>query len=137
MHQPVLATVSSNTCNQMHVQIKHSLAHLQNLISTFTGMFAYVFYQAKQGYIYMLENTLFVHAFCQMCLSTQPGALYVVTYSVQLFLIGLTWLAQLPASLLLLRCKPSYFLIQSQILICILYMQHLDFNFKYTFQITS
>ena len=36
MHQPV--TVSSNTCSQMHVQIKHSLAHLQDLIPTLAGI---------------------------------------------------------------------------------------------------
>ena len=32
MHHPVLATVI--TQGQMHVQIKHSLAHLQDLIPT-------------------------------------------------------------------------------------------------------
>ena len=35
MHQP--ETVSSNTCSQMYVQIKHSLAHLQDLIPTLAG----------------------------------------------------------------------------------------------------
>ena len=30
---PALAPVSSNTCSKMHLQIKHSLAHLQDLIS--------------------------------------------------------------------------------------------------------
>ena len=42
MHQPV--TVISNTCSQMHVQMKHSLAHLQDLITTFAGVIAYIFY---------------------------------------------------------------------------------------------
>ena len=32
MHQPVI--VFSSTCSQMHVQTKHSLAHLQDLIPT-------------------------------------------------------------------------------------------------------
>ena len=36
MHQPV--TVSSNVCSQMHVQIKHSLAHPQYLIHTLAGI---------------------------------------------------------------------------------------------------
>ena len=35
MHQPV--TVSSK-CSQMHVQMKYSLAHLQDLIPTLAGM---------------------------------------------------------------------------------------------------
>ena len=36
MHHTVLATVI--TQSQMHVQIKHSLAHLQNLIPTLAGI---------------------------------------------------------------------------------------------------
>ena len=36
MHQPI--TVSSNTCSQMNLQIKHSLTHLQDLILTFAGI---------------------------------------------------------------------------------------------------
>ena len=36
MHQPV--PVSSNTCRKMHVQIKHFLANLQDLIPTLAGM---------------------------------------------------------------------------------------------------
>ena len=36
IHQPV--TVSLNTCAQMHVQIRHSLAHLQDLIPTLAGI---------------------------------------------------------------------------------------------------
>ena len=35
MHYPVLATVI--TQSQIHVQIKHSLANLQNIITTLTG----------------------------------------------------------------------------------------------------
>ena len=42
MHHPVLATVI--TQSQMHVQIKHSLAHLQDLIPTLAGVITYVFY---------------------------------------------------------------------------------------------
>ena len=42
IHQPV--TVSSNTCNQINVQIKHSLVHLQDLIPTLAGVIAYMFY---------------------------------------------------------------------------------------------
>ena len=45
MHQSV--TVSSNTCSQMHVQIQHSLAHLQDLIPTLAGIFAYIFYTSQ------------------------------------------------------------------------------------------
>ena len=42
MHQPI--TVSLNTYSQMHVQIKHSLAHLQDFIPTLADLFAYAFY---------------------------------------------------------------------------------------------
>ena len=46
MHHPVLATVI--TQSQMHVQIKHSLAHLQDLIPTLAGLFCtYILYQPK------------------------------------------------------------------------------------------
>ena len=34
-----LVTVSLNTCSQMNVQMKHSLAHLQDLIPTLAGMY--------------------------------------------------------------------------------------------------
>ena len=37
MHYPVLATVI--TQGQIHVQIKRSLAHLQDLIPTLAGVF--------------------------------------------------------------------------------------------------
>ena len=40
MHQPM--TVSSNTCSQTYVQIKHSLANLQDLIPTLAGVIAYI-----------------------------------------------------------------------------------------------
>ena len=36
MHHPVLATAIPQS--QMHVQIKHSLAHLQDLIPTLAGI---------------------------------------------------------------------------------------------------
>ena len=35
------------TCNQTHVQMKHSLAHLQDLIPTLAGVVAYMFIPAK------------------------------------------------------------------------------------------
>ena len=35
MHQP--ETFSSNTCSLMYVQMKHFLAHLQDLIPTLAG----------------------------------------------------------------------------------------------------
>ena len=34
IYQPALATVGSTICSQMHVQIMHSLAYLQDLITT-------------------------------------------------------------------------------------------------------
>ena len=34
MYQLALTTNSSNTCSQMHIQIKHYLTHLQDLIFT-------------------------------------------------------------------------------------------------------
>ena len=57
----------------MHVQIKHSLEHPQDLIPTLAGVIAYIhiLYQAKYGLnlVDVLGNTLFVHAFNYMCLS--------------------------------------------------------------------
>ena len=49
----------------MHVQIKHSLAHLQDLIPTLAGDMMYVLYHPKKGLnlVDVLENALFVHAF--------------------------------------------------------------------------
>ena len=47
MHHPVLATVI--TQSQMYVQMKYSIAHLQDLISTLA--------------VDVLKNALFVHAF--------------------------------------------------------------------------
>ena len=52
--------------NQMHVQIKHSVSHLQGLIPTLAGVFCiYILYQPKQGLnlVDVLENALFVYAF--------------------------------------------------------------------------
>ena len=70
IHQPV--TVSSNTCSQTNVQIKHSLAHLQDLISTLGGVNAYMFYTSQSrlnglNLVNVLENALFVHSFGYMC----------------------------------------------------------------------
>ena len=46
MNNPVLATVI--TQNQMHVQINHSLEHLQDLIPTLASEFCiYILYQPK------------------------------------------------------------------------------------------
>ena len=45
MHHPVLATVI--TQSKMHVQIKHSLAHLQDLIPTLAGLFYIIFYTSQ------------------------------------------------------------------------------------------
>ena len=43
MHQPV--TISSKQpCSQMHVQIKHSLAHLQDALA---GVITYIFYTSQ------------------------------------------------------------------------------------------
>ena len=53
MHHPVLATVI--TQSQMHVQIKHSLAHLQDLIPTVAGD-PYFLFQILS--IYLLANQL-------------------------------------------------------------------------------
>ena len=39
MHHPI--TVSSNTCSLTHVQTKHSLAHLQDLLPTLAGNITY------------------------------------------------------------------------------------------------
>ena len=51
----------------MHVQIKQSLAHLQDLILTLTGVFciSYVLIPAKKGlnFVDVLENALFLHVF--------------------------------------------------------------------------
>ena len=46
MHWPVI--VSSYTCSQMHVQIQHSLPHLQDVIPTLAGVIAsMLLYQPK------------------------------------------------------------------------------------------
>ena len=54
----------------MHVQIKNSLAYLQDLVPTLIGVSAYVYefydiHYVKQGLdlVDMQENALFVHAF--------------------------------------------------------------------------
>ena len=49
MYHPILATVT--TQSQMHVQIKHSLAHLQDLMSTLDGIkYICKTHQPKQGF---------------------------------------------------------------------------------------
>ena len=59
------------TWSQKHVQIKDSLAHLQDLIPTLAGVIVYILYQPKYelNLVDMLENALFVPAFDYMCLS--------------------------------------------------------------------
>ena len=47
MHQPALATVSSNACSKMLVQIMHSIAYLHNLIPTLAGVFDYFIHTSK------------------------------------------------------------------------------------------
>ena len=39
VHQPV--TTGSNACSQIHMKIKHSLAHLQHLITNLAGVINY------------------------------------------------------------------------------------------------
>ena len=59
IHPPALATVSSNKCGQMHVQIKQTLAYPTIFNSNFNWC---LLYQPKLGLhlVDMLENTLFV-----------------------------------------------------------------------------
>ena len=39
-------------CSQMHVQIRHSLAHLQDVIPTLAGVITYIFYTSQnRGFI--------------------------------------------------------------------------------------
>ena len=80
-----LVTVSSNTCSQIHVQIKHSLTHLQDLIPTLAGVFTYIFYiNQKEGLnvVDVLENVLFVHAFGQLhVIELTVTGWYIIQYS--------------------------------------------------------
>ena len=57
MHHPVLATIKIQS--QMHVHIKHSLAHPQDLIPTLADVFCiHILYQPKLGLhpVDVLEN---------------------------------------------------------------------------------
>ena len=47
MYYPELATVSTNTCSQIHVHIKHFLAYLHYLIPTLAGKSNKQTHQAK------------------------------------------------------------------------------------------
>ena len=47
MHQSTLITVNSNTYSLVYVQIKHSLAYLQDPILTLAGGSAYYFISTK------------------------------------------------------------------------------------------
>ena len=49
MHQPV--TVSSNTCIQTYVQIKHFLAHLQHLTPTLAVVITYISSTSQKSFI--------------------------------------------------------------------------------------
>ena len=70
-------TVSSNTFRQVHIQLKHSLAHLQDLANPYFGWCACIniLYQPKQelNLVDMLENAFFVYAFGYMCLSVNSS----------------------------------------------------------------
>ena len=69
-----MAIVGSNTCSQMHVQMKYSVAHPQDLIPTLADVLCIcITCQPKYGTnaVDMLENALFVHAFGNMSLSYQ------------------------------------------------------------------
>ena len=41
IHQPASVCVSLKMCSQMHVHIKHSVAYIQDIISTLAGVFAH------------------------------------------------------------------------------------------------
>ena len=65
--------------------MKHSLAHLQDLIPTLAGVVAYMFIPAKVGIkscIDVLENASFVHVFGCMCMLelTITGWWIIVAY---------------------------------------------------------
>ena len=73
----------------MHEQIKHSLAHLQDLIRTLVGVIIYVFYTSqcslRLNFVDVIENALFVHAFGYTVKLTVTGwciiAIYIHGYS--------------------------------------------------------
>ena len=56
----------------MHVQIEHSLVHLQDLIPTLAGI-KYISDNTSQSRVDVLENALFVHAFGCMVELTVTG----------------------------------------------------------------
>ena len=56
----LIVTVSSNTCSQTYVQMKHSLAHLQDLIPTLAGV---IYTSQSLNLVDVLKNALFVHTF--------------------------------------------------------------------------
>ena len=49
--------------SQMHVQIKHSLAHLQDIIPTLAGIKYKCKIHQELNLVDVLENAVFVHAF--------------------------------------------------------------------------
>ena len=67
----------------MYVQIKHSLAYLQDLIPTSDGVITYIFYTSQSRdlilHIDVLENALFVHAFGYMFELTVTGWCIIAT----------------------------------------------------------
>ena len=62
MHQSALITVSLNKCSLIHVQIKHSLAYLQDIIPTLAGGSVYYLPKYELNLVDTLENALFIHA---------------------------------------------------------------------------
>ena len=97
----------SNTSSQVHVQTKHSLAHLQDL-TTFADMFCiHILYQPKQELNLMdvLYNAIFVHAFGYMCLSYNSSQYTLVYVDISCDLCEL-------ATCLLTFDSSSYFLSQ-------------------------
>ena len=65
IHQPALPIVHSTIYSQMYVQIKHSVAYLQDLILTLADMFAYCFTSANvriKSCRYAREECFFVRA---------------------------------------------------------------------------
>ena len=70
----------------MHVQIKHSLAHLQDLIPFSLAGIKYIHMQTQHSklglnLVDVLQNTLFVHAFGYMFEPTIANTGWCIVYS--------------------------------------------------------
>ena len=106
-------SISSNTCSQMHVQIKHFLAHLQDLIPTLACVIAYIIYSQLPTKI-EIKSCRSARECC--ILSYMHLATGWCTTATQLFSTGSSWLF---VSLLLIKIPTlSCFHIYS--LLCIL-----------------